>query len=215
MSAQRVPDSTTLITATPDEGRQLAGKMALLFARTTSVEPQRDNQRHPGADDVRPLLPVDQVAAISFAMIAIANDYWRRNKRLLSLPASLAHLSDFGPAPPRARGLAPWRVQRAKALMRERVERGVALAELADACGLSAGTFASKFRRSTGTSPHQWLMQCRVEHAIGLMKGGSQPLSDIAMSSGFADQAHFTRVFSARMGVSPGVWRARYSGTEA
>ena len=33
------------------------------------------------------------------------------------------------------------------------------------------------------------------------------PLSKIAISAGFANQSHFTRGFSAAVGVSPGAWR--------
>jgi AraC family transcriptional regulator len=39
------------------------------------------------------------------------------------------------------------------------------VAELAIACGLSAGHFARTFRRTLGTSPHQWLLEQRVAHA--------------------------------------------------
>ena len=38
------------------------------------------------------------------------------------------------------------------------------------------------------------------------------PLSEIAMSAGFANQSHFTRVFSSVVGVSPGVWRRDAQG---
>ena len=38
------------------------------------------------------------------------------------------------------------------------------------------------------------------------------PLSDIAMSAGFANQSHFTRVFSATVGVSPAAWRREAYG---
>lgn len=31
--------------------------------------------------------------------------------------------------------------------------------------------------------------------------------ASIALETGFSDQSHFTRVFSAHVGLSPGVWR--------
>ena len=40
----------------------------------------------------------------------------------------------------------------------------------------------------------------------------SWPLSEIAISAGFANQSHFTRVFSAEVGVSPGAWRREVKG---
>jgi AraC family transcriptional regulator len=45
-----------------------------------------------------------------------------------------------------------------------------------------------------------------------LMTVRDLPLSAIAISAGFAHQSHFTRVFSAAVGVSPGVWRREAHG---
>jgi AraC family transcriptional regulator len=39
------------------------------------------------------------------------------------------------------------------------------------------------------------------------------PLSEIAISAGFANQSHFTRVFSSVVGVSPAAWRRETQGT--
>jgi AraC family transcriptional regulator len=40
-----------------------------------------------------------------------------------------------------------------------------------------------------------------------LLRESALPLADIAVQCGFADQSHFTRVFSGRTGLSPGRWR--------
>lgn len=103
--------------------------------------------------------------------------------------------------------LAPWQQRRATELIRAHVTCGIALAELAKACGLSPSTFVRGFKKSMGVPPHQWLLLRRVERAIELMHDRSLQLADIALSAGFSDQSHFTRVFARRMGVSPGVWR--------
>lgn len=108
---------------------------------------------------------------------------------------------------PQNRGLAPWQERVAKEMMREHVTDGVALATVATACGLSPCAFINAFKRSTGMSPHQWLIERRIEHALALMRLKDGPLADIALEAGFADQSHFTRAFSARMGVTPGTWR--------
>ncbi|WP_267226188.1 helix-turn-helix domain-containing protein [Dyella silvae] len=108
---------------------------------------------------------------------------------------------------PLGRGLAPWQERTAKEMMREHLSDGIALATVATACGLSACAFLNAFKRSTGMSPHQWLIQRRIELAMDLMRNGDSPLSDIALAAGFADQSHFTRAFSARLGVTPGIWR--------
>jgi AraC family transcriptional regulator len=46
-----------------------------------------------------------------------------------------------------------------------------------------------------------------VKVAKQLMTVRGLPLSEIAISAGFANQSHLTRVFSAAVGVSPAAWR--------
>lgn len=104
-------------------------------------------------------------------------------------------------------GLARWQEKRATEMMDARLDEGVTLAELAAACGLSAGHFARAFRDTTGLPPHRWLTRRRVERAQTLLAQG-EPLSAVGLACGFADQSHFTRVFSKVTGQSPGAWRA-------
>lgn len=77
---------------------------------------------------------------------------------------------------------------------------------------LSVSHFSRAFRISTGLPPHQWLLRRRVEAAQQLMTVRDLPLSEIAISAGFANQSHFTRVFSAVVGVGPGAWRREARG---
>ncbi len=104
-------------------------------------------------------------------------------------------------------GLAPWQEGRAKELMQANLAADVSLKQLAEACGLSVAHFARAFRQSARTSPHRWLRERRVEHAMGLLTGTDQPLAAIATACGFADQSHFTRAFTRHTGISPGQWR--------
>jgi AraC family transcriptional regulator len=105
-------------------------------------------------------------------------------------------------------GLAPWQEKRAKELMAANLSEGVSLAELASSCGLSLSAFTRGFKRNTGVTPHQWLMSQRLQLAMKLMSDSHIALSEIAMVAGFADQSHFTRVFVAKIGLSPGTWRS-------
>jgi len=109
-------------------------------------------------------------------------------------------------------GLAPWQERRVKELMSESLNEDIPLRRLANECGLSVRHFARAFRQSTGYSPHRWLLKHRVYHARELLSNRALSLPDVAFSCGFADQSHFTRVFTAMIGVSPGAWR-RANGT--
>jgi AraC family transcriptional regulator len=87
----------------------------------------------------------------------------------------------------------------------------VPLRSIAQECGLSPSHFARAFAISVGQPPHQWLLEQRVDLARQLLGRSTLPLSEIAIQCGFADQSHFTRVFSAKTGLAPGRWR-RVSG---
>jgi AraC-like DNA-binding protein len=94
-------------------------------------------------------------------------------------------------------GLAPWQLKRAGEKLAANPAGDVSMAELASDCGLSTSHFSRAFRQSTGRSPHQWLMQHRISQAKGLLPDHKLSLSEIALACGFADQSHFTRVFTA------------------
>lgn len=108
-------------------------------------------------------------------------------------------------------GLAASNTQRMGARSRARVTEvldarfaePLTLGELASAGGLSVRQFTRAFREATGQSPHQYLLQRRVDHAKRLILRG-YPLAEVALQCGFADQSQFTRVFQRRVGITPG-----------
>lgn len=70
--------NNTLITATPEEGRQLAVKMARLIIKITQPDAEMREKLRPGyAEDAGLLIAIGQVVATEFATIAAANNYWR------------------------------------------------------------------------------------------------------------------------------------------
>ena len=75
---------------------------------------------------------------------------------------------------------------------------------LAREVGLSAAHFARAFKETLGRAPHQYLLAQRLERARRLLESTALTLSDIAQRTGFADQAHFTRLFKRAFGTTPG-----------
>ena len=104
-------------------------------------------------------------------------------------------------------GLAPWQERRAKDYLDANLDGDVSVTMLAEACGLSSTHFSRAFHRTTGASPHQWLLQRRIDKARRLLRDPDAPLADVALNCGFANQSHFTRVFTRLIGISPGQWR--------
>ena len=104
-------------------------------------------------------------------------------------------------------GLAPWQLRLARDTISAHLEEGLSLEQLANECKLSVTHFAKAFARSTGISPHRWLMQRRVHVAKDLMLTTDSSLVEISLKCGFSDQSHFTRVFAEATGETPGRWR--------
>jgi len=115
-------------------------------------------------------------------------------------------------AAPTRGGLAPWQAKRACERLESDLGGKLSLQKIAGELDLSVSHFSRAFRISVGLPPHQWLLHQRVKAAKQLMTVRDLPLTEIAISAGFANQSHFTRVFSALVGVSPAAWRREALG---
>jgi AraC-like DNA-binding protein len=104
-------------------------------------------------------------------------------------------------------GLAPWQKRKAAEFLSDNLANNVRLRQVAKECELSVSHFARSFKETFGVSAYRWLIQKRLSHAQHLLLKTRIPLIDIALQSGFPDQASFTRVFKRNLGVTPGFWR--------
>ncbi|MGE3831205.1 MAG: AraC family ligand binding domain-containing protein [Parvibaculaceae bacterium] len=103
-------------------------------------------------------------------------------------------------------GNEPSSVRQVKEILSELVEDPPELATLSRMVGLSPFHLIRVFRKATGLTPHAWLVDHRINRARDLLREGVAP-SDVAVRCGFADQAHLTRLFKARLGIPPGQYR--------
>lgn len=76
-------------------------------------------------------------------------------------------------------------------------------------CGLSRAQFNRLFRSHTGTSPANYIIECRMQRARALLESSPMRIGEIAQALGYSDVYYFSRQFRERMGVSPRVWRER------
>ena len=85
----------------------------------------------------------------------------------------------------------------------EYLEWDLSLAQLAAVVQLSAYHFARLFKHSTGFSPHQYLIRCRVERAKQLLLEGNLTIAQVALTVGFASQGHLNYHFKRLTGMTP------------
>ena len=107
-------------------------------------------------------------------------------------------------------GLAPARLRKVVELMHAKAEDDLSLAEMADTAGLGVAHFLRAFRKSTGESPHQFVLRHRIERAKELLCAPEARVLDVALACGFKRQQHFARMFRRICGASPTEYRDAY-----
>jgi AraC family transcriptional regulator len=99
-------------------------------------------------------------------------------------------------------GLSRAALRRVTEYVIEHLSDELRLGELAAVANLSQYHFARLFRRSTGYSVHNYVVEQRLQHASRLLNRG-MTLAEVAAQTGFADQSHLARRYRAYFGVSP------------
>jgi YesN/AraC family two-component response regulator len=100
------------------------------------------------------------------------------------------------------------RVRSVDAFIRTHLAERLSVEDLAQAAGLSVFYFTRMFKAATGRTPHDYVMEVRVEEAEKLLASTQLPLGEIASRLGFANQAHFSAVFRRKRGRPPSSLRS-------
>jgi AraC family transcriptional regulator len=105
-------------------------------------------------------------------------------------------------------GLSASKLQQAIGYINEHLHLNLTLTEIATELEMSQYYFCRLFKQSIGMTPHQYLIQQRVEQSKQLLKQPETKIIDIAHQCGFANPSHFARCFRQRMGISPQQFRS-------
>ena len=87
------------------------------------------------------------------------------------------------------------------------------VAALAATLGVHRVYLARIFREQWHCSPREYIQRMRVRDAAHRLASTRQPLADVALDAGFADQAHMTRAFTKIVQVTPGAFRKLAAST--
>ncbi|NJL38587.1 MAG: helix-turn-helix transcriptional regulator [Leptolyngbyaceae cyanobacterium SM1_4_3] len=104
---------------------------------------------------------------------------------------------------PQNRGLTRAQLQQAIDYIHTHLNRDLSLAELASVINISPTYFASLFKQAIGISPHQYVIQQRVERAKLMLSKTDLAIADIATQVGFSSQSHLTQQFKKVTGLTP------------
>ncbi len=90
-----------------------------------------------------------------------------------------------------------------KGYINNHLHQDLTLDKLAAIAQISPYHFLRLFKQSMGITPHQYILQCRLNQAKYLLQSSNLSIAEIAMRTGFCDQSHLTRYFKRLMGVTP------------
>ena len=130
--------------------------------------------------------------------VALVNDYAVRHHSLQT------HRGGLGSA----------RLRRIKEFIDAKIEDDLTLCEMAQAVELSTAYFSRMFRKSTGETPHQFLLRRRLEHAKKMLRSADERVLDVAVACGFKSQQHFAQVFRHVCRVTPTEYRREFLNDE-
>jgi AraC family transcriptional regulator len=130
--------------------------------------------------------------------VALVNDYAVRHHSLQT------HRGGLGSA----------RLRRIKEFIDAKIEDDLTLCEMAQAVELSTAYFSRMFRKSTGETPHQFLLRRRLERAKKMLRSADERVLDVAVACGFKSQQHFAQVFRHVCRVTPTEYRREFLNDE-
>lgn len=100
-------------------------------------------------------------------------------------------------------GLSQTRLRQVTEYIHQHSAQNPSLMTMAELAQMSPYYFSRLFKQSTGFTPHQYLLKCRIDQAKRLLKTTNRSIADIAGQVGFVDQSHLNRHFKRYFGVSP------------
>ncbi|MGN1022594.1 MAG: helix-turn-helix domain-containing protein [Lachnospiraceae bacterium] len=127
-------------------------------------------------------------------------DEFEESRRLYSVLTSLLSMHDV-------RADSTTGVKRAISYISEHFDEPLRLGTLAEVACLSPYYFSRLFRRTTGMTPHQYVLETRIRSAKFLLSSTERSVKEIAVDTGFPDESSFCACFRAKTGNTPSDYR--------
>lgn len=109
--------------------------------------------------------------------------------------------------PPRVTPLRPHLLRAVLGYVEAHLGERLTLEALAGIAALSADHFLRAFEQATGSTPHRWIVERRLDVACDRLAGSNERIAQIAHACGFAGAAHFTATFRRHRGMTPSAYR--------
>ncbi len=100
-------------------------------------------------------------------------------------------------------GLPNYKLRQVVDYINAHLDHNLGLASLAELVQMSHYHFGRLFKQSTGVTPYQYLIECRLERAKSLLVNTDSSIAEIAKRTGFSSHSHLTRLFCKHLSVTP------------
>ena len=100
--------------------------------------------------------------------------------------------------------------EKARRMIMDNLEKHLKIEELAHELHVSQTQIKVCFRNYYGMPIYSYSRRKRMEEAARLLEETDSGMSDIALSTGFCDQSHFTKMFKRERGMTPGEYRRKH-----
>jgi len=150
-------------------------------------------------DAAEPMQRPDWLRAARIERVVVRGE---RLGTLIVLSEPIQRSSDTGNG-----ALPRYKVRRVVDFIEANIDRPIRLEHLSAAAAVSRFHFHRQFKKSTGVTPHQYVLQMRIKRAQALLAESDLPLVEVAARVGFADQSQFTNRFRRLTSMTPKVYR--------
>jgi len=194
------PGSNTLILSIAGDFFKESARAALGCEDVTFVEP------HATADAL--IREVGNAVEREFRIRQpLSASYLESSAVLLAAHVARTYVAENNPKPTTTGGLPAHKMRCVCGFIADHLGETIHVDQLADAVHLSPFHFARMFKRSTGQSPHLYILMQRIKRAKELLASTDMPLVEVAAVVGFRTQGHFTGVFHRYTGFTPRMFR--------
>ncbi len=101
-------------------------------------------------------------------------------------------------------------ISNAKKFIESNFQKQITLSDISKSVHLSEIYFRSIFTESVGMSPHQFLINCRIDNAKKLLWNSDVSICEVAEKSGFGCQQYMNKVFKKETGMTPNEYRKTF-----
>jgi AraC-like DNA-binding protein len=97
--------------------------------------------------------------------------------------------------------------------IQEHSSENITLPQIAEIGGVGQSKCCKLFNNYISQTPIEYLIECRINNSLKLLRNTDMSVTEIAFSTGFGGSSYFGKIFKRRIGTSPAKYRNNYSET--